>query len=148
MSGIHTTIAEAVKDALNAASLSQSFTATRVYVPELELRDTEDAIVVRVWPAPEGRVTTLGKGTRSARHREYPVYVCVLRKCDVDTNATVDAYAYLLEEIEDNFLGDQLTGYTSAVCIVAEEVALFTWENMRQLRQYTGVTKLIFRRIS
>jgi len=147
MSGVHTAIAEAVKDALNAASLSSSFTATRVYVPELELRNTEN-LVVRVWPAPEGRVTTLDRGTRSRKRREYPVFVGVLKKCDVDTNATVDAYAYLLEQIEDEFLGNSLAGYTSAVCIAAEQVALFAWENMRQKRQYTGVSRLTFVRFA
>lgn len=146
MACIHTTIAEAVKDALNAATLSKTFTATRVYVPELELRSNEDAIAVRVWPAPEGRVSTFA--TRAAIKRDYPVYVAVLRKCDVDTNATVDAYAALLEEIEDLFVGERLTGYTSAVCTVSEQVALYTWENIRRNRQYVGVVKLTFMRVA
>ena len=103
MACIHTTIAEAVKDALNAATLSQTIAATRVYAPDLELRSNEDAIAVRVWPAPEGRVSEFA--SRSTIKRDYPIYVAVLRKCDVDTNATVDAYAALLEEIEDLFVG-------------------------------------------
>lgn len=147
MSGIHTTIAEAVKDALNGASLSQSFTATRVYVPELELRDTEDAVVVRVCPAPEGRL--FSPSDRSRTRQQYPVHVAVLKKCDVDDNDVVDAYAGLLEEIQAFFsIGSRLASYTSAACIASEQVALFTWETMRQNRQYTGVLKLTFLRIA
>lgn len=145
MACIHTTIAEAVKTALNAATLSQSFTATRVYVPELELRDTEDAIVVRVWPAPEGRITTISDRQRT--ERKYPVFIGVLRKCDM-LNATVDLYAALLEEIEDLFIAKRLTGYTSAACISTEQVALFGWEALRANRQYVGVIKLTFIRIA
>ncbi len=146
MACIHTTIAEAVKDALNAATLSQTFTATRVYAPDMELRLNEDAIAVRVWPAPEGRVSTFA--SRGSIKRDYPVYVAVLRKCDVDTNATVDAYAALLEEIEDLFVGQRLTGYTSAFCTASEQVALYTWENIRRNRQYVGVVKLTFMRVA
>ncbi len=146
MACIHTTIAEAVKDALNAATLSQTIAATRVYAPDLELRSNEDAIAVRVWPAPEGRVSEFA--SRSTIKRDYPIYVAVLRKCDVDTNATVDAYAALLEEIEDLFVGERLTGYTSAVCTVSEQVALYTWENIRRNRQYVGVVKLTFMRVA
>lgn len=146
MACIHTTIAEAVKDALNAATLSKTFTATRVYAPELELRSNEDAIAVRVWPAPEGRVSTFA--SRGATSREYPVFVAVMRKCDVDTNATVDAYVALLEEIEDLFFGKKLTGYTSAFCRATEQIAAYAWENIRRNRQYVGVVKLTFLRVA
>jgi len=145
MACIHTTIAEAVTDALNAATLSQTFTATRVYVPEIELRLNEDAIAVRVWPAPEGRISTFAD--RSRIKRDYPIYVGVLRRCDIDVNATVDAYAALLEEIEDLFLGSRLTGYTSAFCTASEQIALYAWENLRRNRQYVGVIKLTFMRV-
>jgi len=146
MACIHTTIAEAVKDALNAAKLSQAFTATRVYVPELEVRLNADAIAVRVWPDPEGRSSKFE--TRGAMRRTYPVYVAVLRKCNVDDNAVVDAYMALLEEIEDLFAGKSLDGYTSAVCVSTEQVVAYAWESVRAKRQYTGVVKLTFLRVA
>lgn len=146
MACVHTTIADAVTTALNAADMVKSFTATRVYIPELELRDAEDSLVVRVWPAPEGRITSFAD--RSRKRREYPVFIGIMQKCDVDDNDVLDEYAELLEEIEDLFVGERLTGYTSAVCISSEQVALFSWEAMRQERQYTGVVKLTFLRVA
>jgi hypothetical protein len=146
MACVHSTIAEAVAADLNTADLSQSFTATRVYAPELQLRATEDAVIVRVWADPVGRTSTFAD--RARFHREYPVFVGVAKKCDVSTTSTVDAYAELLEEIEDLFLGKTLASYPSAKCKAAEQVALYSWEHIREARQYLGVVKLTFVRIA
>lgn len=146
MAGIHTTIAAAVTDALNEAALSLPFSAARVYVPEIELRAADEAIAVRVWPDPEGRT---GKfESRGHTRREYPIYVAVLARCNVDDNDVVDAYAALLEEIEDHFLGQALAGYPSARCRATDQVVLYAWESLRRNRQYAGVVKLTFMRVA
>jgi|LSQX01.2.fsa_nt_gb hypothetical protein len=144
--GIHTAITEAVKDALNAAALSESFTATRVFIPDVELPTSETGTVVRVWPDPEGRTSKFE--TRSRLRRQYPVLVAVLRRCDVGLNSAVDPYIQLLEEIEDLFSGKQLTGNAAATCIGTEQVIGFSWEAMKRNRQYVGVVKLMFIRVS
>ncbi len=52
MSAVITDLADAVVDKLNAASLSQSFTAERAYVPIHQLEQLSD-LKVSVVPVPE-----------------------------------------------------------------------------------------------
>lgn len=144
--GVHTEIADAVVDALNDAVLSMAFTASRVYIPNVELSANEDTTVVRVWTDPEGR--TSKAETRSKIRRQYPVLVAVLRRCDVNDNSDVDSCILLVEEIEDLFTKKPLDGYPGAVCLGTEQVVAYAWEALKQNRQYAGVVKLTFVQIA
>lgn len=140
------TIAEAVKDVLDAATLSQTFTPTRQAQPRVELTTLNELYVVVV---PIGRVG--GPITRDKRKEgTYTVDIGILKKCNVDDNAITDPLVYLGEEIGDLFVdAGPLTGYTSATCLRWDNVdgakAGFAPEHMNRLRQFTGVVRLTFK---
>lgn len=141
------TIAEAVKTALNAASLSQGFTATRKARPHMELSQLETLAVTVV---PIQKLSAPTTRNRAVEQGTYLVDVGVQKKCDVSNNTVVDPLIYLVEEIGQLFVGaGQLTGYTSATCLQAEMVdgaeAGFSPEHMDTHRQFTGVARLTFK---
>jgi hypothetical protein len=143
-------IAEAVVTVLNAADLSEEFTAVRSYRPTYELPDVATALQVAVVP----RERPTRAQTRTARTGDYGIDVAVLSKPDRGAdgevpNTALDPLMYLLEEIEDLFVGNKLTGYATATCISANPIegsdAGYSPEYLGENGQFTGVTRLTFR---
>lgn len=99
-------LAEAVKDAINAWSWSQEFTAARVLKSEHELEDIGTTLQVEVSPfgrinAPPGR--TIGKVGREKAIRYIAVDVIIQQRVAVDDKNATDPLVNLTDEIADYF---------------------------------------------
>jgi len=109
-----TDIADAVVTALNAASLVQTFTASRHYLPVIE-RDELSTLTVSVAPA-AWDVSLLG---RDSSENEYAIDIGVQKQFRSSTRATIntelDPLMLFVEAIADLFLR-QLIGDTGARC--------------------------------
>lgn len=94
-------LAEAVKDALNSATWSQTFTATRTAVPKYEAKT--GTLDVRVRPV--GSVTVRRVG-RKARDRDYTVDIVITKQVSIADNTATDPLIDLAEEIASWFEAD------------------------------------------
>lgn len=139
-------IADAVKDVLDGASLSQSFTPTREERPRANLETLGTLKVTVVAVSKVKRRLTRG----SQREATYVIDVGVQKKCDVDDPDVTGPLIYLVDEIGDLFLdAGILTGYTTATCLEAEHPegasAGFAPEHYDNKRLFTGVVVLTFK---
>lgn len=140
-------IADAVTEALNAASLSLAFTATRVYVPTYLQDDLQD-LKVQVVPAMlNGKI--IDRGGRNLF--DYKIYVGVQKiigsgpMTDDEINAICDPLMQLAEEIGDVFDGLPLAGPPAARCTDAANKPIFSPEHIDEQRLFTSLVTLTFR---
>lgn len=137
------TLTDAVVTTLNAASLSQSFTAVRKYRPEYELPDFSSLAVIVV----PTRWDVINRDRNSDDTTCY-VDVAVQQKVDVDDADEMDPLMYLMQEIVDLFARKTLAS-PAAQCIAREFVsgseAGYAPEHTETLRQFTGVVRLTWR---
>jgi hypothetical protein len=134
------TLSDAVVDALNAAPLSQPFSAVRAYVPQFDLAQMQD-LHVTVVPK---RVTSQA-ADRSRSQFEYEIDVAVQKKLDTVDNGAIDDLASLTQEIADLFRTQRLEDYPSAMCLKSQIDPVYALEHLDQLRQFTSVITLTFR---
>ena len=98
------TIGDAVVTALNAASLSQSFSAVRKYRPYHEHKTLESESTPRVYVVPVSR-SSESQSRRPSHNRTYMLDVEIYKYIsDADTVASVDDWMTLAEEIEDHLI--------------------------------------------
>ena len=109
-----TDIADAVVTALNAASIVQTFTAARHYLPVIE-RDELSTLTVSVAPA-AWDISLLGRGSSE---NEYAVDIGVQKQFTASTRATIntelDPLLTFIEAIADLFLRQPI-GSTGTHC--------------------------------
>lgn len=129
-------VAEAVKEMINAATLSQDPTAERKVYPYYELKDIE-ALVVLV--APNHALSTILN--RAGVVRTAVVEVGVLKQIDVNDNDTTDPLFLYVSELAGLFHGNELTGF-AATCTKVEHEPIYDWEHMKQFGQFTSVLRL------
>jgi hypothetical protein len=132
-------IADAVVTALNAATLSQSFTAARLYVP---IFDIEQMATLHVSVVPRG--LSRKKLDRTRDEYDYEIDVAVQKKTDM-SQAAHDALMLLVEEIADQFRDAPLEGYPGARCVGVQNVPIYAPDHMEELRQFTSVITFTFR---
>ena len=133
-------VTEAVKEAINAATLSQAVTSQRHYQPQFGLEDMKE---LRVSVVPNGVTTaTLGRGR--AQH-DCRVDVAIQKKLKKSDLAEIDPLMDLVDEIADHFRTKRLEGVPTAVCVRTENSALYAQEHLAELRQFTSVLTLTFR---
>ncbi len=149
MSAAIVDIADAVVTALNGASLSQSFTAERAYVPVHELRDLFD---LRVSVVMSGVTGTLMD--RAGRNDYANVVDIGVQKAIgsgpmtvAEIKAASDPIMQLVQEIADLFLGTPLSGYPSARCMAAEYRPIYAPMHLDEMRVFTAVLGLTFRQV-
>ena len=131
-------IADAVAAELNAAELSQTFTAKVNLKPEFELKDLKN-LKVTVVP----KSLKFSGAVRQESAKEVQIDIGVQKKtADPDQLA---ALLQLVEEIAEIFDRKRLTGYPKAVCIGIENDPVYDPEHLRQYRQFTSVITLKFR---
>lgn len=148
-------IAEAVKDALNAActglspTISQEFVAERVYTPEKKLTDIS-ALVVQVF----ARASVRTRESRADIRKEievdvlYAVPVDQLTDPDTDDatmNATLDGFAQLGEEMAD-VISDKDALYAGSHCLRVEHDPIVDFEVLRNERVFASLLKCFFPR--
>jgi hypothetical protein len=145
MSATTVEIAAAVVAALNAASLSQPFTAVRHYLPEFDLQEM-DTLHVSVVPAELDEEMA----DRTRDKAEYKIHVAVQKRVakqatpGIDTTA-VDALMQLVEEIDDLFRHKQLTGYEEAHWAKTENKPIYDPKHLKEHGQFTSLLIFTFR---
>lgn len=138
-------IADAVVAALNGATLSQSFTAERLYLPEFDL-PTMDTLHVSVVPAELDE--ELADRTRD--RAEYKIHVAVQKrvsKPDVSglNTQAIDGLMQLVEEIGDLFRHKRLAGFEEAHWVKTENRPIYDPKHLKEHSQFTSLLVLTFR---
>lgn len=142
-------IADAVVTALNNATLSQTFTAERSYVPLHELKDLAD---LKVTVVPTG--LTLSSLTRAGLSLyDYVIDIGVQKSLGSGamTNAQIvaaaDPYMRLSQEIVDLFNSEriQIPYGPSVNCITVTNTPIFAAKHIDEMRLFTSVISLTFR---
>lgn len=136
----HRLLAEAVKDALNAATFSIAFNdAARKYEPTRELKEFA---TLRVTVVPSARrKSILG---RSGHQRDVDIDVAIQKKLTAADNAEVDALDDLADEISDWLLKRKVTTFR---CVATEDKALWSPDHLKEKKLYTSVVTATFRRV-
>lgn len=146
MSAAIVDIADAVVAVLNGASLSQSFTAVRYYVPVHDLRDLVD-LTVSVVPA---SLTSAILTRSNLASTDYVIHIGIQKvigqgpMTNAQALAAVDPLMQLVQEISDLFNGKPLVGYTAADCMSVENDPIYAPQHMDQQRVFTSVLALTF----
>lgn len=133
------TIAEAVKEAINAATFSQEVVAERLYVPVYNLQDMGE-IKCSVVPSSLGSE----QADRSRNVFTYVVEVAVQQKIE-PTVENLDALMALVEEIAAVFRSKRLAEYDAARCMAVENDPAYAPEHIEEFGQFTSVLSLTFR---
>jgi len=141
-------VAAAATAELNAAELSQEFTAERGYQPRVDLPDLA-ALHVTVM----AKALRIAVATRAEAACEYDVDVAVQQRFTADADeaakrAEMDALMQLVEEIGDLFFAERLTGLEeggSAMCVATANDPIYVPEHLQELHQFTSVLTLTFR---
>ncbi|MCP4839266.1 MAG: hypothetical protein GY894_07885 [Planctomycetes bacterium] len=132
-------IADSVTAELNAAELSQTIDAERLYVPNFDLEDMKE---LRVSVVPR-EVEFLPKD-RSQNRYHGKIDIAVQKKFKDGDNAEIDPLVGLVEEIADVFRMKRLDSLVAARCIHVENSVLYSTEHWEQLRQFTSLLTLTF----
>jgi len=140
-------IADAMVDALNDASLSQSFTATRKNRPRFALADLAD-LTVTVAPR---RMTTELSARDLTVTGDYLVDVGILKRFD-DTgqapdNDDTDPYLYLVEEIRNTLFGQRLAAGLGVVIGATTGDDLFDVEDLDTQQLFTAALTFTIREV-
>ena len=151
MAAVVVEIAEAVRDALNGASLSMAFDAERLYVPRFRLHaktpddaGLPDLETLRVSVVP--RELSLASLNRGADDFDYVVDVAIQKRLDSDGPAEVDPYMLLAEEVVDLFRGKALEdSFGRASCVQAANLPIYSPEFLNDANVFTSVVTLTFR---
>ena len=135
-----TQVAEAVVAELNATTFSQPLTATRAYLPRVELADLK-TLKVSVVPSS----LTVTAASRTQIQRDVAIDVAVQQKLAAEQNAVLDPLLALAEEIAEHFRAKRLDSLPGALCVQTEFKPIYAPEHIEQLRTFTSVITLTFR---
>lgn len=133
-------LADALVVDLNAATLSQPFSATRGYAPVVEL-PALDHVFVTVIP----QRVTITAATRQDSFYECAVDIGVQRLVNPDDRNALDALMQLVEEIGDHLRFRRLTHFPAAAWQALENAPVFAAEHLTQHHQFTSVLTLTYR---
>ena len=140
---IITDIADAVAAALNGETWSQEFTAERSYVP---VWNQSDLATLQVAVVPRTEVSQ--RESRVISIHTYSVDIVVAKKMADVTNAELDPYVTLAEEIADYWRDNHLltlSGGVRAGCLVVQTEPVVASEILDENRQFLSVVSLTFK---
>jgi len=142
---IRSSLAEAVKDELNAAVSggefgAVSFTARRVNVPLFDLADLTDIHVTVV-----GRSFAEQVASRSDSAADLDIDVAVQKKVPSVDPSEIDPLADLVESIMAFFRNRRLAGMASASWTGTRNEMLYIPEHLDEKRLFTSVVTLSYR---
>lgn len=149
-------IAEAVKDALNAGvaagTFARTFEAVRSYADWDEaLADDDNALHVDVVLPQTGAADSLA--TRGSAKLGTPVEIGVRKKLGFSEQESstgrisvdeVDDLQYLVQQLRTFFMAGRLTGYTTAAWTETAPRLTFHRQHLRELRQFTAFLRITF----
>ena len=134
-------VAEAVKDALNQGTFSQTFTAIRAYRPLFDLPEMKDLHVTVV---PKDVVEALA--SRHSVQQDVRIDVAVQKKVADDTET--DALMTLVQEIAEFLRFSRLATLPQAAWIETENSPIYAPEHLEKLSQFTSVLTVTYRLIA
>ena len=132
-------IADSVTAKLNAAQLSQTFTAERLYVPNFDLQELQQ---LRVSVVPRD-LTILAHDRTSSKYNAR-IDIAVQQKFASGSNLEIDPLTALIEEIADLFRIKRLDSMPEARCVAVEHPVIYSTEHWEQHRQFTSLLTLTF----
>ena len=135
-----TDVADSIVAELNAATLSQPFTAERKFVPSFALPEMASLHVTVV---PKG--VSITKSDRSRNTHDVMVDVAVQKKFDKGDAAEIDPLMNLVEEIADLFRLRRLDSYPAAHWLKTEHAPIYSQEHWDEMRQFTSILTFTFR---
>ena len=138
-------IADAVVTALNAAELSQPFSAVRYYLPEFELKELKD-LHVSVVPAQLDEEVS----DRARDRADYKIHVAVQKRVAKQDQsgldaAAIDALMLLVEEIDDLLRHKPLAGFESARWVKTENAPIYDPKHLQENQQFTSLLAFTYR---
>jgi hypothetical protein len=140
-------IADAVVETLNAAALSQAFTAVRYYVPVKAL-PALDALAVSVVPITlERSLQTRGATSLTT----YGVDIGIQQRLPSgpmspdEIAAACDPLMDLAEEVAQFFYGKPLAGLGACYCTDVKNLPVFSYEHLDEKRVFTSLLTLSFK---
>lgn len=139
-------VADAVTAALNAATLSQSFTAERLYVPVYgkQDEDADEFAELQISVVPDSIRSLSTSLSRKADDFEYVIDVGIQQRVD-GTTAVLDALMLLAQEIMDLFRGKQIPNYPAALCTNAANSPIYAPTHLAEQKVFTSVVSLTFK---
>lgn len=135
-------IAEAVKDALNAApsgTFNLTFEAERGYVPVYELPDLQ---TLKVTVIHKSLLEMPADGSRGKASHHYQVDIGIQKKCADLAVAEFDALTLFVEQIADYLRAKRMA---QAAWISTENDPVFIPEHIEEYRQFTSVLTVTYR---
>jgi hypothetical protein len=132
-------LADAVVADLNAATLSQPFTAARAYLPRFKL---EELATIRVTVVPKDDVGE--RASRSQWQEDYQLDVAIQQRLGANETAQMDGLILLGQELADHFKTRNPTGELATLVSVAF-APLFDPEHFEKHKTLTTVINLTFR---
>jgi len=135
-------IAKAVVHDLNEHAFSESFTAVRKYYAVEDLKNMSDLHVTIV-----PKAHAQGIVGRNQVDELYAVDVAVQKKIEVNDLDVGDPLMLLVEEIKDFLKFRKLADYVAASWVKTENEPLYSYEHMRDFRQFTSVVTVTYKLI-
>ena len=135
-----THVAESVVAELNAATFSLPVTATRSYLPRVELANLK---TLQITVVPSSLV--VATASRGQSQHDVAIDIAVQQKLGSEQNADLDPLLALAEEIAAHFRGRRLDSFPDALWVKSEFKPIFAPEHLDQLRTFTSVLTLTFR---
>ncbi len=135
-----TQVAESVVAELNAATFSLPVTATRSYLPRVELANLK---TLQVTVVPSSLV--VATASRGQTQHDVAIDIAVQQKLASEQNVDLDPLLALAEEIAAHFRGRRLDSFPDALWVKTEFKPIFAPEHLDQLRTFTSVLTLTFR---
>lgn len=145
MPSITIQIADAMVAMLNGATLSQSFTAKRYYLPEFDLKEMS-TLHVSVVPAELDEEMA----DRSRDKAEYKIHVAVQKRVAMQEPpgldmAAIDGLMQLVEEIDDLFRHKPLAGFEQAHWVKTENKPIYDPKHLKEHGQFTSLLAFTYR---
>ena len=144
MSSAIIAVADAVVVALNAADLSQEFTAARAYVPKFDLHATT-AIEVAVVPKSDDREME----SRGADAADILIDIGIKKKLQNavdDEIAEIDEMMDLCEEIRPLLNRQRLADVENSICVRIQHEPIYSVEKVDESRMFLTVMTATFRK--
>jgi hypothetical protein len=132
-------LADAIRDDLAQASLSQDLSIERRLVPEFDVKEL-GTLKTTVRPAGE----EIAFESRAATRHDYVIEICLWKKVTTDDGPAVEELITLLQEVADYFRFRQVTGRAERMAGV-RTIVHYEDETQRSHRLYRGIVQLLFR---
>jgi hypothetical protein len=129
-------IADSIVTSLNAASLSQTFTSVRGYIPEYDL---ENLATMQVTVVPS--LIAISGLSRSGNQYDQGITVAIYKRIVIN-NANLDALMTFVEEIADTLIR---TRHSGATVIATANDPIYSPDDLREKQLFISLINVTLR---